>query len=172
MYLYENKNYYLRLKLIHECDIEDLRVWKNKSKQYFFLKQDISPKQQRKWFESYQLNKENFMFVVQEFYDGSFINIGSMGYRDINGEIDVYNIMRGRKVHNSKNTMANAFTLMNNYIFDTCKLDITCKVLKENPANSWYEKVGFEKVKEVKDYWKYKLNTTNFRKLNIRKEYE
>jgi len=170
MILYQNENKSYRLKLIDDIDIEDLRLWKNFNKKYFFLKNNITKEQQIEWFENYEKDKENFMFVVQEKYDIEYINIGCMGFRIIDNSIDVYNIMRGTKIKNSQYTMAEAFNMMNNYIFNTYKYTITCKVLKENPARSWYEKLNFENIEEKKDHILYMLNTNKMIKINTKKE--
>jgi len=167
LYLENDSNF--RLKLIDKNDIENLRVWKNKNKESFFLKEDITREQQINWFLKYEKNKENFMFVVQEKTNDKYIDIGCMGYRIIKDKIDVYNIMRGYKVRNSTYTMATAFNMMNNYLFDTYKLDITCKVLISNKARNWYELLGFENKFTQDDYILYKLDINKLEKLKYTK---
>ena len=151
-------NVNFRLKLIEVDDIEELRLWKNKHKESFFLKKDITPEEQIKWFEFYERDKENFMFVVQEGVDNYYIIVGCMGYRVKDNIVDVYNIMRGKRNKDSCNSMATAFTTMNVYISCKYKYDITCKVLNNNPARHWYEKLNFETTNQLSEYSEYKLN--------------
>lgn len=156
--IFEKNNKKYRLKEIDKNDIEDLRVWKNENKESFFLKEDITPKQQLSWFKNiYSPDNENEMFMVQEFVGGVFINVGCMGFRKKNDDFDVYNIMRGRKL-NSYYKMSTAFMMMNSYISKNFKGDICCKVLPENPAREWYELLGFEIEHEKAKFVLYKLN--------------
>ena len=169
MILHHKNNPNFRLKLIEKSDIEDLREWKNENRQYFFYKEIITEEQQANWFEKHKTNKQDFMFVVQENNATEFINIGCMGYRLENDNIDIYNIMRGRLVENSKNSMADAFNMMNVYISDTYKLPVTCLVLNENPARKWYEKNSLELIKQNDDHVVYKLNACTLPKIDIQK---
>lgn len=158
MIIQDKKDDKYRLKKIDQYDIEDLRLWKNANKQYFFLKSDITPDQQVHWFEHiYAPDTENLMFVVQEYTQDGFVNVGCMGYRKKDYGWDVYNIMRGCKLH-SKYKMSTAFMMMNAYIAQTHKGDICCKVLPDNPARKWYESIGFEVHHTEEEFVFYKLN--------------
>ena len=56
----------LRLRSIDDNDIEDLRNWKNKNKDSFFLNKEITEEQQQKWFASFsskiKIKMLNFSF--------------------------------------------------------------------------------------------------------------
>ncbi|MEM5507014.1 hypothetical protein WNY81_19425 [Shewanella frigidimarina] len=136
------------LQDVRVADLENLRLWKNKHRNSFFHKEIISPKQQADWFDSYQSDSENKMFVVM--LDGEAI--GCMGYRIKEGIIDVYNIMRGVETNNEKFKMSDAFKLMLNFIKHKYKKKITCVVLNENPAFNWYVKNEFVVKKEYETY--------------------
>jgi hypothetical protein len=155
------------LKEIDKNDIEDLRVWKNINKQYFFLKHDITPSQQLHWFESmYSDDPDNKMFVVQEFLGDTYVNVGCMGFRKKDYGWDVYNIMRGRKL-NSDHKMSTAFMMMNAYISENFVGDICCKVLPGNPARKWYESLGFEIQSTAEEFVFYKLNKSKTPKFEL-----
>lgn len=163
MFIYsDNPNY--RLKEIDSSDLEDLRTWKNANKQYFFHKEDITAEQQENWFFSYvERGTDDLMFVVQEQEtNGAFINTGCMGYRKRDAIVDVYNIMRGRRVDSDNGVkMKDAFMLMNAYVNDTCNEDITCVVLSDNPTRTWYEACEFELQESSEEgHVLYKLNKT------------
>lgn len=147
-----------RLKLIDETDLENLRVWKNKNKEYFFHQSVITKAQQITWYKDvYLTDKTNYMFVVEEKIGNGFMSVGCCGYRLKNDVVDVYNIMRGRKT-GSEHQMSTAFMMMNAYIAKVLNYKITCVVLRQNPARSWYEKLGFEAVLNNDEYVTYELN--------------
>ncbi len=140
------------LRTIIESDLEILRVNKNKNKNSFFLKEDITEEQQKKWFEKISEEKENFMFVCIE-DDKTF---GCIGFRNLGEVIDVYNVMRFEP---SKTSMAKCINVLIEEINKQYKyFPIQVIVLKDNPAIDWYKKVGFyteeEMESSVKMYYK------------------
>ena len=55
----------IRLTPIKIDDLENLRIWKNLYKDFFFLKKEINKKDQKSWFENiYLKNKNDFMFII------------------------------------------------------------------------------------------------------------
>ena len=66
----------LRLRSAQTTDAENLRCWKNKHKQAFFLKTDITPKQQQSWITQHLTHKQDFMFMVEDQHNNAFITIG------------------------------------------------------------------------------------------------
>lgn len=66
-----------------------------------------------------------------------------MGYRIIDDEIDLYNIIRGEHSINKEATMKKAMYILLNFVFDRYDMRIKCDVLKDNPAVEWYKSCGF-----------------------------
>ena len=143
---YINKDVHIRK--INENDLDLLMVHKNKNKQFFFLKEDITMENQIKWFEYMKLQKENFMYVCLD--DNN--PFGCMGYRKIDDVIDVYNVMRFEE---SNVTMSKCLLSMINIIkqkYNNLKIQVI--VLNDNPAIKWYEKNGFESVENKNNFVK------------------
>jgi len=135
----------MRIRPIAERDMEDLRAWKNAHKRSFFFQKDITPEMQKSWFEKYKKGDYGRMFVAEEEREGpdgkAWFSFGCLGYRNMNGEIDIFNVIRGET---AVSTMREALQLVvkhakEAYPFD----DVTCEVLSDNPALKWYEKQGF-----------------------------
>ena len=144
-----NKKSNFYLQEISIDDIENLRLWKNKHKNSFFHKKDITREEQEYWFNSvYSNNNDDIMFVVV--LDGK--KIGCMGYRFRDNNIDVYNIMRGVDSTSESFKMSHAFQLMLKYLRSKYNEVISCVVLNQNPAFNWYLKNGFVKVSDSGDY--------------------
>lgn len=160
-----------RLKQAEAIDCEDLRVWKNANRQYFFFKDEISHEMQAKWFANLQASKTDMMLMVQEYDGEKFVNVGCMGYRlEDDGDeksIDVYNIMRGRTLEGSTHSMAEAFNMMNAFLHTTAKLPVGCLVLADNPARGWYEQNGFELQGEADGHVVYKLNPAKLKPVKV-----
>ncbi len=134
----------ITLWTISREDIELLRKWKNENKDYFFYSKEISSSEQLKWFDGYLERKEDYIFVIE--YNG--IKIGCIGFRVIDTQIDIYNVILGDKRFGRQGLMSLALKLMCSYIINNYNLNITLKVLAENKiARVWYRKNGFiEKV--------------------------
>lgn len=159
-----NKDKSLRLRNIEIEDNEFLRLWKNRNKKSFFYQEEISKKQQLEWFKSYLEREKDYMFIVEEFIDREYQPFGCMGFRLNKDHIDLYNIIRGKSsLHCS---MFKAMHVMLNYIIKNFDLIITCDVLKDNSAVSWYKKCGFDFLKDV-GYYVMKINKEKIRKIEI-----
>lgn len=135
-------NYYLRH--INEGDLEDLRTWKNHYRDSFFLKSEITPEQQKNWYQGFLDRDNDMMFVSVEKSSGTVF--GCMGYRIIEEGtiVDAYNIMRFVKTDDTSYTMGEVFRLMLDHIKEEYALPIEVKVLKTNKALTWYYDNGFE----------------------------
>ena len=142
----ENYNFYLQS--IQENDLENLRIWKNNHRASFFYKDIISPEQQLIWYQNYLKRETDYMFVLK---DLSGNPVGCLGFRVLDNNIDLYNIIRGDKsaFHVS---MKDAMHVMLNYIKEIYNFPIKCDVLKDNPAVNWYQKCGFVISQEI-DYY-------------------
>lgn len=149
----------ITLQTIGKEDIELLRKWKNENKDYFFYNKEISPSEQLEWFDSYLERKEDYIFIID--YKG--IKIGCIGFRLVNNQIDVYNVIQGDKRFSRQGLMSLALKLMCSYIIDNYNLNITLKVLTKNKiARAWYEKNGFSEKENKKNYVFMELFLNNF----------
>jgi len=137
------------LQSIHESNIDQIRVWKNANREYFFHKDLISFEQQKRWFSDFSSRLNDVMFIVN--YKGQ--NVGCMGFRLLNNKIDIYNVILGEKVHERKGIMSRSLRMMLEYIDNRYNQDISAKVLPTNPSVRWYKKNGFEIENTCNDYY-------------------
>ena len=155
MHISRGKKSEFRLRSISATDSEQLRQWKNANKNSFFLKRDIEPEEQQKWFEGFSGREHDHMFVVEQSVGDASEPIGCMGFRRLYDEgcVDAYNIIRSRKIEPADFTMADCFRTMLKYAaIKYPDLPIRCKVLKNNPAVAWYERNGFSVIDMAADY--------------------
>lgn len=141
----------LQLRTINMTDLEELRLWKNSNKSSFFFQNEITTEMQRNWYQKYLDADDGYMFMIEEISPGNNHKIGCMGYRKINGGgTDLYNIIRGQKslCHQK---IAYAMYMMLSFI-SIFEKKISCKVLKNNPAQNWYLSIGFEITEIYDDY--------------------
>ena len=138
----------LIIRSIKIKDIEILRNWKNQNKNFFFTKKAISIPQQKKWFQLYNQQTYDLMFMVV-FEEENF---GCMGMRWIKNNWDIYNVMLGNKKYGSKGYMGQAFKVMTNLAKELKIGPIKLNVIKRNPAIKWYEKQGFKIINSYKRY--------------------
>lgn len=137
------------LRSIGPEDLEDLRRWKNDNRRAFFFKDVITPEGQKKWYEGYLGRPDDFMFVVE----AEGMKVGCMGFRKIEGAADCYNII-GAPEGRGKGYLGAAMEAMCGHIEESLgTVPITCKVLKTNPAVTWYEKRGFKIAADKGDHW-------------------
>jgi ribosomal protein S18 acetylase RimI-like enzyme len=144
----------LRLRCADNGDRELLRVWKNENKKSFFHQSDITADQQAAWFSSYLTRAEDHVFMVEEPLHGGWFAVGVVACRLLEQEetVDVYNIMRGRRPEGGCANMGKALTLLCSRILEHYREPISCKVLKENPALAWYERLGFQVDEQREGY--------------------
>ncbi len=147
------------LKTAEEKDCENLRQWKNAHRSLFFFQDIISSDQQQKWFQEYLERQNDYMFMVVY----KFIPIGCMGFRLINGEADIYNVILGRPAMGGKGLMSHALRLMCSYIHSEWTPQIALKVLKTNPAVKWYKMNHFEESASQPGFLQLRLNIKNFK---------
>ena len=133
----------IRLKSIRIEDIEYLRLIKNINKKSFFHKEDININQQVDWYLEYTESKDNWLYMYEEKICGKFERIGCLGFRINDDECDLYNIMRGPRIINSKAKMSSALLLLIKSIKKRYKEKITAKVVRGNNAINWYLKNNF-----------------------------
>ncbi len=129
------------LRTAAASDCENLRSWKNANRHAFFHQDLISPEAQMGWFRAYRGRPDDHMFIVEAPSD-----VGCVGFRLLEGEIDVYNVIRGVTGSSRKGEMRDALRLMCAYALSRYGgREIGCKVLIDNPAVAWYERCGFVK---------------------------
>ena len=136
------------LRSATEDDLEQLRLWKNANRQFFFHQEEISEEQQKAWFYSYQKRSYDLMFMT-EFECQPF---GCMGIRWQDKNWDIYNIILGKQNFGKQGLMGKSFQTMLSYAYSLKSTSITLKVLKTNPAAAWYQKQGFRITEDNEDY--------------------
>ena len=154
------------LRIIENEDIEFIRKWRNENREYFFYKKIINPKQQLEWFKGYVNNDSEYIFIVE--YEG--LKVGCIGYRFLNDNIDVYNVILGNKKSRGKGIMSKALKLICSYVMDNYNKEITLMVLLENKARIFYLKNNFEEVGREEKYILMKLNINKFEYLKYNLE--
>lgn len=136
------------LRTINRDDIEKLRKWKNENRKSFFYNKLISKKEQIIWFENYLKKPDDYIFIIN--VNGK--EIGCIGFRKLDNEIDIYNVILGKKEFAGNNFVGKAMLALCSYLIDKYKLKITCKVLIDNPAINWYKKNNFFEVLSKDNY--------------------
>ena len=143
-----------RLRLAAPGDQENLRVWKNQNKQFYFHKADISPAQQVAWVEGYLARPDDHVYMVEEEDAGVWKAVGVVAARLLADEntVDLYNIMRGARTPANRTSMAEALRALCRAAARAYPLSITCKVISDNPALGWYATIGFTAVADRGDH--------------------
>lgn len=153
------------LRTIEKDDIEYIRKWRNENREYFFYKKIIEPLKQLDWFQTY-INSSEYIFIVE--YKG--LRVGCIGYRFLNNNIDVYNVILGDKKLRGKGIMSKALRLICSYIMDNYNEEITLMVVPENSAMIFYLKNNFEEVRREEKFILMKLNVNKFEYLKYNLE--
>jgi RimJ/RimL family protein N-acetyltransferase len=130
-------------------DAELLRRWKNAHRSAFFDQREIEAPRQTAWFAGLMERDDDFMFVVV--IEG--IDAGSMGVRVLQGAAEVYNVNLGREELGGAGYMSAALQRLVAFAEATHALPVVVAVLKNNPAVRWYERNGFEIVRDRGDSW-------------------
>ena len=139
----------LELRAAGEQDLENLRLWKNQQKQFFFHQQDISAEQQRQWFEAFV--KRPYDLLTMTVYGGEVF--GCMGIRWDDGYWDIYNVILGDPAFGRRGLMGRAFDALLGYALSIKQAPITLRVLRHNPVVGWYQKHGFTITDERLNYY-------------------
>ena len=149
---------HVNLRPANKNDLLNLREWKNHNREFFFFKDEISIEQQREWFSEYEIRTNDFMFIVSD----NDSPIGCMGIRLIENVWDVYNVILGLSEYKGKCIMGASLKKMLNFAVIVYQNPITLKVLKHNPAVSWYKKNGFIIKSEKSEFYFMSYETLNF----------
>jgi len=142
----------ITLRLITKDDIETLRIWKNNHKEAFFYQKEITPQTQKKWYRGYlgrNLNNEDFMYIVN--YKDN--DVGCIGYRIIDNQIDIYNVILGDDRFKGKHLIAQVTKQLCQFLRLSYNFDITAKVLINNyKALKWYLDNGWKDISTIDNY--------------------
>ena len=136
------------LRTISKSDLENLRTWKNEYRTAFFFQGVISRVEQVKWFHGYLERPNDYMFVIA--VGGR--PIGCLGFRHIDGKVDVYNVIRGVMNAGTKGSMGKALQMMCSYALEHYSSRLGAQVLRNNPAIHWYNLNGFKTVQIYEEY--------------------
>jgi len=158
----------VKLETIGPGDLELIRNWKNENRQAFFYDKVISSQEQEKWYESYIDRNDDFIMLIKL----NFEKIGCIGFRLIDGAVDIYNVILGRKEYGGRGVMSRASQVLYSYIIDNYSKEVTLKVLEKNmQAISWYKKNGFFEAGRTENYIDLKLDINLFKAVKYNFEY-
>ncbi|MDC1010446.1 GNAT family N-acetyltransferase [Flavobacteriaceae bacterium] len=138
----------IELLPISGADIEKLRIWKNLNKEYFFLKKDITGKEQINWYKNTYLKETNNQIFIIKYQN---IRIGTLGYRLNNNCWDIYNVMNINDELKGKGIMSIALIKLIHYLKEQRNIDIVAKVLITNNNIIWYLKNNFKITSKNKE---------------------
>lgn len=147
------------LRSITESDQENLRQWKNANQSAFFFQDIITEQAQARWFSGYLEREHDWMFIVLVLGQP----IGCMGFRILDAQADVYNVILGDPSMGKRGWMRSGLRLMCSYIIAKFKCEICLQVLRSNPATGWYAKLGFREREANASYLDLELDLTQFR---------
>lgn len=139
----------LALRTASWDDQNNLRDWKNSQRNFFFHTDIISSEQQSEWFNGYLCRPNDFMFIVLV----QDVEIGCMGIRLLESEWDVYNVIIGKSEYSKKGYMSQSLDLMLRFAYERQFCHVRLKVLKINPAVTWYQNNGFVILSEGDDHY-------------------
>jgi hypothetical protein len=134
----------ITLQSITAEHLELLRAWKNSYSHRFFHQEQITPSQQRDWFAAYSAHPNDWIFLIHD--AGAAITAGCIGYRVIDNEVDVYNVLRAENVPSRSRAHSHAINILTNYVATTHTLPIRGRVLVGNPAARWARLHGFRTI--------------------------
>ena len=129
----------IELETIGPQHLEFLRRLKNAHRQRFFHRDEISPAQQQQWYEGYLQRDHDWMFVMRR----AGVERACMGYRIVDGEIDIYNIIREDSGDGRTFGFSQGFELLCAYLDARFDLPISGRVLADNPVVHWARRRGF-----------------------------
>ena len=140
----------LELLPISMADIEKLRLWKNLNKEYFFLKKDITRKEQINWYKNTYIKETNNQIFIVKYQN---IKIGTLGYRLNNNCWDIYNVVNINDEFKGKGIMSIALNKLIHYLKEQKNITIVAKVLITNNNINWYLKNNFKITSKNKGYY-------------------
>ena len=142
----------LILKPLEEADIEQLRLLRNREKQFFITQAEIDGPSQKRWYESYLNKAGDIMFkLVRATEPDQFI--GAIALYDIsleNHSAEFGRLIGDKELVLEKGVGLQAVKAICGFGFEVLKLEtIVCEVLKSNTrAFRVYLKAGFRTIEE------------------------
>lgn len=139
-----------QIRTLQNKDIQTIREWKNENRMYFHFQNIISADDQIKWYEKFQINSEQQIYVLEK---GNSL-LACVGYKIKKpNRVELFNLMRSIRVSSKSGFMhvffKNTLVGLKNLGFHEMELE----VLKVNTtAINWYYKQGFKLVSEEKDF--------------------
>lgn len=127
-----------------ECDIEDMRVLRNKYRHCFIYSEIISQDEQKKWYDKYINTPNDYMFSINKVGYNDFI--GAVGLYDIKNNIGEFGRLMLDKEKITENGLGVDIVLCACKIaFEQLQLDkIKLEVFQDNiAAYKTYQKAGF-----------------------------
>jgi acyl carrier protein/RimJ/RimL family protein N-acetyltransferase len=144
-------------------DAERLRGWKNAHRGVFFHGEEITPEAQARWMEAHLARPHDTMFVIER----AGTPVGCMGFRVLEGRVDVYNVILGHPELVEHGTMAAALRMLITYARTLCP-EITAKIMSHNaPVVSFVGPLGFETTADRGDHYEIRLVPERFAPLAI-----
>lgn len=137
------------MRTITESDIDYIRTIKNINRDSFFYKKEITSEGQSQWFNDFEKRMNDHMFVILV----DTVYAGCIGTRFLNDHNDIYNVILGNSKFKGKGIMTsamNAVFRINELFYPQFPNRI--KVLANNPALTWYNKIGFEITNTYEDF--------------------
>lgn len=145
---WQSSNSQIVLREIIETDLETLRTQKNLNRTFFFHQEEISEHQQKFWYTRYSVDPNNMMFMLEMNGDP----VGCIGFHRHLTEmnVDFYNLMTWSTGRGSGIMQTAIQKLMDaqRELFPISSFGVD--VLVDNPAITWYQKVGFRQVAELR----------------------
>lgn len=129
----------IELVSITEADLETLRRLKNAHRRRFFHQDEITPEAQRAWYDGYLQRADDWMFIVRE----AGVDRGCVGCRPLDGEHDIYNIIRDEQGHRGSDCFTQGLELLCAYLHAGSDRPVSGRVLADNPVVQWASKRGF-----------------------------
>ena len=152
------------LRCIGREDIEDLRLWKNANRRWFFHKDQITAPAQKAWFEGYLRRDDDFLFVAEI----AGRRAGFIGFRLIEGVADIYAVI-ARPRSGGRAILDRALRLMVSYIESERTARIACKLLYGDPALNCFLEQGFRIASKEKGHDALELDAARFQPLRYEK---
>jgi RimJ/RimL family protein N-acetyltransferase len=150
----------VRLRSVQSTDGEQLRVWKNSNRRFFFCKDEITEEAQARWIAGYLGRPDDYLFLVE----CEARAVGCMGFRSLDGEVDVYNVILGDTTLRGSGVMSLALRMMLGFARRVSER-VSLKVLKDNPAIRFYEHNGFLRKSDHGDHLKMTLDWSRFQEI-------
>jgi hypothetical protein len=152
------------LRSIGAGDIDELRLWKNASREWFFHKEEISPAAQKAWFEGYLRRDRDFLFAVE----AGGRRAGFMGFRLVDETADIYAFI-ARPETGGRETLGRALKLLISCIKAEHSARIVSKLVFGDPALASFLEQGFRVAAKTEGYDTLELDASRFQPMPYRK---